>query len=72
MKQVSGYLDDVKSAISVSEISAVGTRTNCRFSAVSDADGAYEIKLRDTSGKIPCQGEDARRRIQGGDISKDG
>ena len=55
MKQVSAYLEDVKSAISVSEISAVGTRTNCRFSAVSDADGAYEIKLRDTSGKIPVK-----------------
>jgi hypothetical protein len=55
MKQVSAYLDAVKSSISVSEISAVGTRTNCRFSAVSDADGAYEIKLRDTSGKIPVK-----------------
>ena len=47
--------DAVRSSISVSEISAVGTRTNCRFSAVSDADGAYEIKLRDTSGKIPVK-----------------
>ena len=47
--------DAVKSSISVSEISAVGTRTNCRFTAVSDADGAYEIKLRDTSGNIPVK-----------------
>ena len=32
--------DAVRSSISVSEVSAVGTRTNCRFTAVSDADGA--------------------------------
>jgi hypothetical protein len=55
MEQVSDYLKGVKSSVSVSEIHATGTNSNCRFSAVSDDDGAYEIKLTDLSGDVPVK-----------------
>ena len=37
----------------VTEIIAKGVATRCSFSAVSDANGQYEISLKDTSGLVP-------------------
>jgi len=57
MLQVTRYLQSVvlEPKVYVTEISAFGSRTSCQFSAVSDADGQYEIDLKDTSGRVPVK-----------------
>ena len=46
---------DQTAAIGVTEIFTTGTKTNCAFSATTDAEGYYEINIRDTSGLIPVE-----------------
>jgi len=39
----------------ITEIMALGSRTNCRYSEVTDSDGRYEMSVRETSGLLPVK-----------------
>ena len=57
MKRVTRYLRDVTLGpkAQVTEISVSASKTNCRFTDVSDAGGAYEVFVKDTTELIPSK-----------------
>ena len=44
-------------ATNVTEIRALGKETRCKYSAITDQDGQYEIELKDRTGVIPIKTE---------------